>query len=312
MTQAMRRTNTVVACQSARKVGTPRSKTAPGQSHRANPPSFVRDRILLLKASVDEIELRLRIFESDLRTKLADDVQVVDVAPGRGLGVEPERRPELGAIGIVETLAGDADDFVLVAVEANGLSNRAGVAAETPLEKLVAQDHGPRAVLRGIRCERAARIGLDSEGFEVVGRHERALEPLRLAACRRDSHPTTRGPRASRKRSRALSNRDSRPGRPGPESSPCLGTVPHSMTRRSMSGMGKGRSTRASTIEKTAVFAPIPRPRVTTTMMVAAGAAVRALRPSFTSRRSALMRFPSFLVGPRLSESASRRAITSP
>ena len=142
MTQAIRRTKIVVDCQTTRKLGAPIDYRA-RERHGANAAPFVRHRMLFLEAPIDDIELRLGVFQRHARTELSDDVQIIHVAAGRELRVEPERSPELGAVGIIESFPRHAHHFVRFSVEAydvlRSLPDRLRTGAET------AGSSGPRS-----------------------------------------------------------------------------------------------------------------------------------------------------------------------
>ena len=98
-------------------------------------------------------------------------------------GVMGDRHPHVGGIGVAKACRRDADHGQRPPVQEDCPPDRVGPAAEPALPESVADDG--EVVGAGLVIalgEVPARHGRDAEDAEEVGAHQRAGEPLRLAA----------------------------------------------------------------------------------------------------------------------------------
>lgn len=148
--------------------------------HRVDPSAAIGLWIFLLEAPCDEIELSARVYHTRVRGKTSNDLEIMNVANGCRLRVEPERCPNLRAEGIVEAFFSHAHDVVMLAVQEHRLAHDVRVVAETLRPGGMAQHGGAGADIFGVERERASELWLHAERLEKAGCHQRALKSLRV------------------------------------------------------------------------------------------------------------------------------------
>jgi hypothetical protein len=92
---------------------------------------------------------------------------------------EGERRPDLRAVGKVESERGDADDFVGLSIERDRLADDRRIAAEPALPDSMTEN-GSAMLSRSLfgGKESAAERRLDPERSKEIGRYPEALHAL--------------------------------------------------------------------------------------------------------------------------------------
>ena len=113
------------------------------QRHRSDVPGLmpgVELRVLRLEPAGEGLQLALSPFDRGPRSGSCDDLQVVRTPAPRGAEVETEGRPDLAAVGEIETLAQDPDHGMGRAVEIDGLPQDVRSPAETALPEAMAED----------------------------------------------------------------------------------------------------------------------------------------------------------------------------